>query len=99
MFAVGDEIVCVDDSSGKPDKQWATPRYIKAGNHYVVREVVSYYWSGDGEYRASVFLSGVTRINGNHEVPFGVWRFRPVKRESIAIFRAMCVSTRPLVEV
>lgn len=83
-FAPGDEVVCVDDSYCE--------NFIRKGLHYVVRSVGVTY--------------GVefTRLVGvcEHEAPqngFMSPRFRPVKREAIAIFRAMCVSTKPLVPV
>lgn len=104
MFTPGDEIVCIDDGSDRPTASTAASKFIRAGQHYIVRDVCTFsYADGPGE---SVFLVGVARIWPHkmspwfgQDVPFTANRFRPVKRESIEIFRAMCTSTKPFVEV
>jgi hypothetical protein len=86
-FVPGDEVVCVDDHRLKD--------VLREGQHYVIR------WSGPsvhpivGGY-AGVRLAGIERImtaaDAMDDPPFRAERFRPVKRESIEIFREMCVS-------
>ena len=83
-FAPGDEVVCVDDSRLK--------EVLREGQHYVVR------WSGAsvhsivGHY-AGVRLIGIERVttpaDAMEDPPFRAERFRPVKRETIEIFRQM----------
>ncbi len=108
-FAPGDEVVCVDDSYHPASVGGChvnDEMQAERGKHYVVR------WSGRVEHPSyrepydGVRLVGIVRgssCRGSRVVvedtPFHAARFRPVKRESIEIFKAMCTSTKPLVEV
>lgn len=101
MFAPGDEVVFVDISGkrgGHGDEVLPT-----IGAHYTVREVAKL-----PGFEHAITL--VEIVNPPHdytgigfcEAPFASRRFRPVKRETISVFREMCTaisSGRTLVKV
>jgi len=62
------------------------------GKHYIVRSI----GPSDG-----VTVEGIVNPNGplGHEWDFHSRGFRPVRYENVALFRAMCCSTKPLVPV
>jgi hypothetical protein len=102
-FAPGDEVVCVDDRPRDigpvPGWRFLDTVEVRRGQHYVVS------WAGTvtmpfGTYEG-VNIVGIDRTESGKypNTPFAIDRFRPVKRESIEIFRQMCVSTRPLIPV
>lgn len=95
-FAPGDEVVCVDDST-EIGKCWHGDAPVR-GRHYIVRGV-----GMSALDRIGVRLVGMTHNCFRPEVIrdgyYRADRFRPVRAETIAVFRQMCVSTKPLVEV
>src|SRR5262245_21187102 len=84
-FAPGDEVVCVDDRRLED--------ILHEGRHYIVA------WSGPsvrpivGDY-AGIRLIGIERTmtaaDAMDDPPFRAERFRPIKHETIEIFRRMC---------
>lgn len=110
MFQVGDEVVCINDAPGYftpiPGTKLNGVIEVKAGLHYIVR------WCGVFKHPcyANEFLGarlvgvvrGPCRKGGKlvaDDTPFSAIRFRPVRRESIELFRQMCVSKKPLIPV
>lgn len=94
-FAPGDEVVCVAERAWNDKRLVAWP--VRDG-HYIVRAVQSFD-KGDGLLLNEIVNPALSYLQGVAEPTFHVRNFRPVKRESIELFRAMCTSTKPLVEV
>ena len=100
MFAPGDEVVCI--RGGGFDRGYGDEALPIRGQHYTVREVLC---ATDGRIRLVEIANPVRRYVMNcgrvlvEEPAFLAARFRPVRREAIEVFRAMCVSNKPLVDV
>jgi hypothetical protein len=95
-FHVGQEVVCVNKcvpsrfNEVMPD----------VGSHYHVREIEAFPLQNGVGIRLVGIRNPVHLYRyGREECAFSINDFRPVKKESIAIFRAMCVSPKPLVPV
>lgn len=102
MFAPGDEVVCVSGPLYPTTCSCVQPQ---VGAHYIVRSVRNEEWP-QGETIDLREISNAPRehfcADGTYQIcehEFFASRFRPVRRESIEIFRAMCVSKKPLVPV
>lgn len=106
MFAPGDEVVYIGGAGRTPDD--VIKRCIANGvrfpakdAHYTVRAVID---AGDrypcpGLLLVEIVNPRVMTVAGVCEQCFFADRFRPIKRETIEIFRAMCVSNKPLVPI
>ncbi|TGQ11201.1 hypothetical protein EN858_14860 [Mesorhizobium sp. M4B.F.Ca.ET.215.01.1.1] len=84
---VGMKVVCVDDQPAHVDRypyraRMGTP--LKAGQVYTIRA-----FQTDGEGVLGVLLqeatSNLKRLKDGRERPFGIERFRPVKRHKTSI--------------
>lgn len=95
-FAPGDEVVCINGRFNCNPQETAP----KLGEHYIVRDVIGdgYYADGHDGLRLREIVN--PPIYPNAECTFDATKFRPVRRESVDLFREMCVSTtKPLVIV
>src|SRR5882672_12192213 len=85
-FEIGDEVVCVK-AGPHPAPFTYIPPFEVLGRHYTIKAVGPWKW-GAGEW---VELEEVGPGKFLSE------RFRKVKKQDIELFRAMCVSPKPLV--
>lgn len=91
-FYVGQEVVCVD-AGNTPGRIWPNGSPIVAGAHYFVREVVvASPITGEPSLRLDN-VSYDTRALGL-DIPLNQRRFRPIKSETIQIFRDMCINVK-----
>lgn len=101
MFQPGDEVVCIDATPGSGRKHLRETFPVTHG-HYIVRDVL--FTSGHECIRLMEIVNEPRLYDdcGSHVVMEGAFnasRFRPVKRESIELFKRMAQSNKPLVEV
>lgn len=99
-FHVGQEVVCVDsDNATRYSHRKYRPLepgevFPQTGAHYTIRELV------DDEGIAALRLVEITNPTRNYiwddrsvrlwENAFNIRRFRPIKSETIEVFREMC---------
>lgn len=86
-FYPGQEVVCVD---AKTPPRTTIPLPIEEGKTYVLRWVGPYNSYVDGEF-IGVRLEGIERgvcpTYGHDDPPFHSRRFRPLVKDTLAIFR------------
>lgn len=103
MFQVGDEVVCVpcdvrDTAVTIAALKAAGYKRPQLGNHYTVRNVFRYQ-ERVGLHLVELVNPPISNIAGKSECGWDARSFRKIKPESVALFRAMCVSPKPLVPV
>lgn len=91
---VGQEVVCIHEPQTSKFKE-AHPIELR---HYTIREIESFP-QGDGVRLVEIVNPVHVYRYGTAECAWGVGCFAPVEKKSIAVFRAMCISNKPLVPV
>lgn len=82
MFEVGQQVVCVDDSTRDGD-----PTYLTCGSIYTIRSFDSECPPHVGIRIEEIILP--VPPGWKEEASYYPWRFRPIRKTDISIFTAM----------